>query len=150
MNRKIHYVGIGLLICIRSYSQQVTDTIRGLLLKEVTIISKTGLDSKNESKPMSSIDEYMEHLDKLNLIRRGNYACEPVINNMSEGRISVTIDGMKIFCACTDKMDPVSSYVEIENLSKMNIDAGIGGNPFATNSIGGSLDMKLFYQDDFN
>ena len=65
-------------------------------------------------------------------------------------RTSITIDGMKIFCACTDKMDPVTSYVEIENLSQMHIGSGIGGNPFATNSIGGSLDMKLFYQDDFN
>jgi iron complex outermembrane receptor protein len=50
---------------------------------------------------------------------------------------------MKIFCACTDKMDPVTSYVEIINLSKMNISSGIGGNPYASNSIGGSLDMKL-------
>lgn len=144
MGEKIFLVGIGLFYWLFSFSQQVTDTIKHIDLKEIEIVGKTGLDSKNESKPMSSVDEYMEQQGKINLIKRGSYACEPVINNMASERTSVTIDGMKIFCACTDKMDPISSYVEIINLSKMHISSGIGGNPYASNSIGGSLDMKLY------
>ena len=142
MINKILYVGLGLFYSMLTYAQEV-DSIKSINVKEVTIIGNIGLDSKNESKPMSSVDEYMEQQGKINLIKRGNYACEPVINNMTSERTSVTIDGMKIFCACTDKMDPVTSYVEITNLSKMHISPGIGGNPYSTNSIGGSLDMKL-------
>jgi iron complex outermembrane recepter protein len=142
MINKILYVGLGLFYCMLTHAQDV-DSIKSINVKEVTIIGNTGLDSKNESKPMSSVDEYMEQQGKISLIKRGNYACEPVINNMTSERTSVTIDGMKIFCACTDKMDPVTSYVEIINLSKMHISQGIGGNPYSTNSIGGSLDMKL-------
>jgi len=142
MINKILYVGFGLFYSMLAYAQEV-DSIKSISVKEVIIIGNTGLDSKNESKPMSSVDEYMEQQGKISLIKRGNYACEPVINNMTSERTSVTIDGMKIFCACTDKMDPVTSYVEITNLSKMHISPGIGGNPYSTNSIGGSLDMKL-------
>ena len=34
-------------------------------------------------------------------------------------RTVVTIDGMRSVGACTDKMDPVTSYVEVSNLSKL-------------------------------
>jgi iron complex outermembrane receptor protein len=141
MNKSIIFIIIGLLYCHISYSQQ--DSLQGLYLKEVTITGKSGLGSKNESKPLSSLDEYMDGQNNINLIKRGAYAWEPTINSMASERISVTIDGMKIFCACTDKMDPVSSYVEIINLNKIQVNSGISGNPYATNAIGGSLDLKL-------
>ena len=50
---------------------------------------------------------------------------------------------MKIFYACTDKMDPVTSYVESGNLQRIRLDSGLDGNPQATGNIGGSLDLKL-------
>jgi iron complex outermembrane receptor protein len=88
------------------------------------------------------------------MIKRGAYAWEPSINNMTTERISVTIDGMKIFHACTDRMDPVTSYVETVNLSKVSLGSGFDATPNATNSIGGSLDLKLnksgFCQDGFS
>jgi iron complex outermembrane recepter protein len=143
MKKKILVAGLGLFYFLISYSQQKEDSVKNINLKEVIIIGKSGLDSKKESKPLSSVDDYMEKQDKINMVKRGNYASEPLINNMASERTSVTIDGMKIFCACTDKMDPVTSYVEITNLSKMHISSGIGGNPYATNSIGGSINMKL-------
>jgi iron complex outermembrane recepter protein len=154
MNKKILCVGLGLFYGVFSYSQEREDSLKILKLKEVTIVGKTGLDSKSESKPLSSVDEYIENQGNISLVKRGNYASEPLINNMASERTSVTIDGMKIFCACTDKMDPVTSYVEIINLSKMHIGSGIGGNPYAANSIGGSIDMELhkagFHEKNWN
>ena len=50
---------------------------------------------------------------------------------------------MKIFYACTDKMDPVTSYVESGNLQSISLSSGLVGNPQATGNIGGSLDLKL-------
>lgn len=124
-------------------AQQKADSIKLHELKTVTIRAKSGLDSINESKPVAGIDEYMQKLSKVNPIKRGGYAWEATVNNMATERISVTLDGMKIFCACTDKMDPVTSYVEIENLDNIHVGSGIGGNLHGTNSIGGGLDLKL-------
>ena len=62
---------------------------------------------------------------------------------MQTERLSTTIDGMKIFYACTDKMDPVTSYVESGNLQSISLNSGLDGNPQATGNIGGSLDLKL-------
>lgn len=92
---------------------------------------------------LASIDEHIRALNKVDVVRRGSYAWEPVVNGMQTERLSTTIDGMKIFYACTDRMDPVTSYVESGNLQRISLDGGLDGNPQATGNIGGSIDLKL-------
>ncbi len=86
----------------------VTDSILPVHLEEVIVISSynKALEHKSHHKPLSTLDEYLESSKKVNMIKRGAYAWEPVLNDMSSERLSVTIDGMLIFGACTDKMDP--------------------------------------------
>ena len=113
-------------------------------LDEVVIVSDEGRGRKRSVKgQVASIDEHLGELRNVNLVRRGSYAWEPVVNNMQTERLSTTIDGMKIFYACTDKMDPVTSYVESGNLQSISLNSGLDGNPQATGNIGGSLDLKL-------
>ena len=113
-------------------------------LDEVVIVSETGQGRKRSAKgQVASIDEHLSELKNVSLVRRGSYAWEPVVNNMQTERLSTTIDGMKIFYACTDKMDPVTSYVESGNLQSISLNSGLDGNPQATGNIGGSLDLKL-------
>ena len=113
-------------------------------LDEVVIVSETGRGRKRSAKgQVASIDEHLSELKNVRLVRRGSYAWEPVVNNMQTERLSTTIDGMKIFYACTDKMDPVTSYVESGNLQSISLNSGLDGNPQATGNIGGSLDLKL-------
>src|ERR1035437_1370157 len=143
MEKAILIAGFCLGLSTFAPAQSKSDSIKTQQLKEVTVNGKTGLDSINESKPLSSIDEYIQKLPKVNPIKRGGYAWEATVNNMATERISVTLDGMKIFCACTDKMDPVTSYVEILNLDNIQVGSGLSGNLHGANSIGGGLDLKL-------
>ena len=125
----------------------LSDTVahtKGQNLDEVVIVSEGGLNKKRSVKgQVTSIDEHLSQLKNVNLVRRGSYAWEPVVNNMQTERLSTTIDGMKIFYACTDKMDPVTSYVESGNLQTISLNSGLDGNPQATGNIGGSLDLRL-------
>ena len=125
----------------------LSDTVttdRAQNLDEVVIVSEAGRGRKRSVKgQVASIDEHLSELKNVSLIRRGSYAWEPVVNNMQTERLSTTIDGMKIFYACTDKMDPVTSYVESGNLQSISLNSGLDGNPQATGNIGGSLDLKL-------
>ena len=119
-------------------------TDRAQNLDEVVIVSDAGHGRKRSVKgQVASIDEHLSELQHVSLVRRGSYAWEPVVNNMQTERLSTTIDGMKIFYACTDKMDPVTSYVESGNLQSISLNSGLDGNPQATGNIGGSLDLKL-------
>ena len=121
------------------------DTVaRETTIDEVVVSSFARKGSKTAVKgSLASIDEHLLALDKVTAVRRGAYAWEPVVNSMQSERLSTTIDGMKIFYACTDKMDPVTSYVESGNLQRISLDNGLDGNPQATGNIGGSIDLKL-------
>ncbi len=128
---------------VRTMSDTVA-TEKAQNLDEVVIVSEAGRGRKRSAKgQVASIDEHLSELRHVNLVRRGSYAWEPVVNNMQTERLSTTIDGMKIFYACTDKMDPVTSYVESGNLQSISLNSGLDGNPQATGNIGGSLDLKL-------
>ena len=128
---------------VRTMSDTVA-TEKAQNLDEVVIVSEAGRGRKRSVKgQVASIDEHLSELKNVNLVRRGSYAWEPVVNNMQTERLSTTIDGMKIFYACTDKMDPVTSYVESGNLQSISLNSGLDGNPQATGNIGGSLDLKL-------
>ena len=131
-----------LLLSILSYSDTIATS--SSLIDEVVVVSKAGEGRKRSVKgQVASIDEHLSELSHVNLVRRGSYAWEPVVNNMATERVSTTIDGMKIFYACTDKMDPVTSYVESSNLQSILLNSGLNGNPQSTGNIGGSLDLKL-------
>ena len=112
-------------------------------LDEVVVVSRGQGGKRSAKGQVATIDEHLKELDHVELVRRGSYAWEPMVNNMQTERLSTTIDGMKIFYACTDKMDPVTSYVESGNLQSIRLSSGLNGNPQATGNIGGALDLKL-------
>jgi len=89
---------------------------------------------------LNSTDDVMQKSDGISLQRRGNYALEPSIRGMSAGQIGVVVDGMKIFSACVDRMDPVTAYVEVENLRKMEVSKG-SFDMTQTSGIGGTINM---------
>ncbi len=159
-NLKLLSIAVAFLISTAGYSQEetskectdtcseqcsgvCTDSLKIHQLNEVLIISpKKKLAYQRESKPLSSVDEYLEKSQQVTMIKRGAYAWEPTINNMASERLSVTIDGMRIFAACTDKMDPVTSYVDVSNLSKVTVASGQKGSEHGA-CIGGAIDLKL-------
>ena len=107
-------------------------------LEEIIVLSAT----KNTVKdPLTSIESHLKQGKGIDMIQRGNYAWEPTLNTMATERISVTIDGMHIFNACTDKMDPITSYVETANLQQVSILSGQQGSQFGP-TLGGSVNLQ--------
>lgn len=76
----------------------------------------------------------------ISLIRRGNFAQEASLRGMSGGQIAVTIDGMKMHSACVDKMDPITAYIEPENLRQLEVSTG-SGDVSAAQTQGGTLNL---------
>lgn len=115
------------------------DTI--IVLNEVKLISATKKKIETAMKMAVSVDDFLASSSSISFIKRGAYAWEPLLNNMSTERSVVTIDGMHIFGACTDKMDPVTSYLESNTLSSIDIKSGQEGSLHGA-TIAGSIDLK--------
>lgn len=111
------------------------------LLDEIAVIAKVKEKIKTDLKMSVSVDEYLASSEQISFIKRGAYAWEPLLNNMSTERSTLTIDGMHIFGACTDKMDPITSYVESNNLAAVDIQSGQEGGMHGS-TIAGSIDLK--------
>src|SRR5690606_15072984 len=120
------------------------DSIVPIDLGEVILISShiRNLEHRSQPNPLSFLDQYLEDSKKVSMVKRGAYAWEPMLNDMESQRLSITIDGMRIFGACTDKMDPITSYVDVSNLSQVQVQSGQQGTRHG-NTIGGSLDLRL-------
>lgn len=116
-----------------------SDSTKVLEEVEVTAVAKRKIET--ELKMAVSVDEFLASSDNISFIKRGAYAWEPLLNNMSTERSTVTIDGMHIFGACTDKMDPVTSYVESNNLSAIDVTSGQEGSLHGA-TVAGSIDLK--------
>ena len=138
---------IGLLfVTVNAYSQRDTNKKRDTIiapiqLKEVVLSTQIDAKIQNQLKKSSTIDELLSTSESISFIKRGAYAWEPLLNNMSSERSSITIDGMHIFGACTDKMDPITSYMESNSIDDIEIQSGQEGNMQGA-TIAGSIDLK--------
>ncbi len=142
--KKLTILCVGLLFSTLTIAQE-TSTIKEqdtTKLEEIIIIGRRKLSNYRQEKTLSSIDNYLEKSNRITMIKRGNYAWEPALNNMVSDRLAITIDGMQIFGACTDKMDPITSYVDVSNLEKVVINSGQEGTENA-HSVGGGIDLRL-------
>lgn len=139
----IHFVIIFAVLRL-SYAQISSkvekDSLKAISLKEVIVIGNSKHSIDDRGKLLKNIDEHLFCSSKVNSVRRGAYAWEASLNSMSSERSVITIDGMHIFGACTDKMDPITSYVETNNLSEIQIFSGQEGN--LSGSIAGSILLK--------
>jgi len=142
MKNFILFIGLCFFVPKMSIAQEKpVDTITPKDLKEVIVIGKKAQLYQKQAKPLATIDEYLQQSTKVDMIRRGSYAWEPMVNSMTTERTLVTIDGMRVFGACTDKMDPITSYVEVSNLSEATIQSGQQGACHGS-TIGGSIDLQ--------
>jgi len=135
--------------CINSCSH---DSLWTVCLAEVKIAPGSGDGDPvlNFYRPNKSFttEDILSRVPALSLTRRSSFGQEPGIRALSGSRINVTLDGMKMFGACTDKMDPVSIYVEPQNLESFEVGTGACGAEHGS-TFGGSLNMKL-KDPDFN
>lgn len=121
------------------------DTLRTIVVREVVVEADPLLKSWRLNRPLSSsgsVDDLMR-LGGLTLIQRANgFAGEASMLGLRGGQMNTSIDGMKIHAACVDKMDPSTAYVEIDNLSTLDVSSDATDLRYGQN-LGGSVNFTL-------
>ncbi len=119
--------------------------IKSVELEEVCIITD---GDKNQafgffrSSKLSSTEDILARMPGVNLTKRGAYGLEPGLRNYNGAQSNLVIDGMRMYGACTDKMDPISIYIEPGNLQSIDVAHGASGAQ-AGSTIGGQINMKM-------
>lgn len=128
------------------FGQSDSFETKEVVLKEILIQQNQGQSNQKQLAPEKHVQSVTDHLLNkvagVTMIKRGNYAWEPGIRGLTNGQIVTTIDGMAIFGACTDRMDPASSYIEPTNLKSVAISYG-SSDMASGNNIGGGLDFRI-------
>lgn len=120
---------------------QLRDSAHAIVLHQIMISKKDGeAEAEDGQRPMSSIDEYVAAAPSLTLMSRGVFGKEPILRGMNTDRLSVMVDGMPVMYACIGKMDPATSYVESNNLDRIEVQSG--GEELAYSSNPGTLNLK--------
>lgn len=131
-----------------AFSQTLADTAAAVKLLKTVVVCEHGRQGAGEAfdfyktSKLSSTEDILQRMQGVNLTRRGAFGMEPMLRHYSAGQMNLTLDGMKIAGACTDKMDPASIYVEPVNLESIEMMQGAGGS-FLGSTIGGSLNLQL-------
>jgi iron complex outermembrane receptor protein len=122
------------------------DSSKTIQLTEIVVHSKTPAhytaNHYYKLNGAATLEEMMSRVPQLSLVRRGSYGMEPTIRSFNGGQINVLIDGMRIYGACTDKMDPATIYIEPVNLENLQVQTGMNGFVNGS-SIGGTVNMKM-------
>lgn len=142
------YSFVCFFITLNLWGQKVPkdSTVKAITLDEICVQDLS--DEKNQSfdfhkhSKLATTEDVLSRMQGVNLIKRGAYGLEPTLRNYSSGQTNLTIDGMRIYGACTDKMDPVSIYVEPTNLSSIQVLHGASGSANGS-TIGGQINMQL-------
>jgi iron complex outermembrane recepter protein len=100
----------------------------------------TGLYSDARTRP---VEDHLSHIPGMDLVSRANFAKDPVIRGQRDGRITVTIDGMRMTPACVDGMDPLTAYIEPDNLQAVEINRGQDAREGGASGTGGSVNFAM-------
>ena len=133
-----------ILLGLQPPIESSTDTIGVMDARTVTVMAEPGSEARFTGVPSTStvsVDELLTNGSAM-LIRRAAMAGEAIVGGLRGGQVALTIDGMKVHSACVDKMDPATAYVELENLSSLEMSSGASDLRYGAN-LGGALTFRM-------
>ena len=138
-----------LMVATGIQAQNVTDTIsletveiRDSLIKRTPFVSTQVTKELMQSLSTRDVGDYLRSIPNVAGIRKGGGAIDPVVRGFKFSQLNVVMDGgMKIENGCPNRMDPVSSHVEVEELSQIIVVKG----PYLLNygpALGGVINLQ--------
>jgi iron complex outermembrane recepter protein len=97
---------------------EITDS----LIRRTPFVSDKISRSQLLSVSVSDVGDYLRGVPNVSGIRKGGGAIDPVVRGFKFSQLNVVMDGgIKIENGCPNRMDPVSSHVEAEDIDKINV-----------------------------
>ena len=86
--------------------------------------------------------DLLKNINGVNAIRRGGHGLDPVIRGQSDQRLNTFLDGAMVYGACSAKMDPASTYANVNNYDSVTVIKGTQSVLFGAGGPGGIVSFK--------
>ena len=137
MRGLILWGGIVFSACTTTWAAADSDTV--ITLEQIEVKAAKPLQPDVVSP---SVENRLTDNPSVTLIRRGPSAPEPVVRGSSWNDALVTLDGARVQCACTDHMDPLTSYMGGNTLAGIVVNAGSSALASGTPTLG-NVNLRL-------
>ena len=133
-----------LLLPTSLWAQESADTakIERRTLPDVTVLSSRKDYEREVEDPSGNINLQLSKINGLNLISRGNFGREVIYRGQQGKRMQIRIDGMRVMSACTDRMDPITSYLGVGQVQNAQVFSASQGRSSGA-GLAGNVNLKL-------
>lgn len=141
-----HIAYLTAVVTIPEDSQTIIFWLRPTTLVGESVLIYARKSGVEQSFSYGASEEVIAEAKGVEMNKRAAFGWEPVIRGQSDGRVQINLNGMRATSACVDKMDPATSYIEIENLK--SVDVSQSGFDLSNGAvIGGSVTLNAFEAD---
>ena len=139
MNR-LFYI-FSLIFVINVSAEELTDIQISSPVMDKATISNEAIEEIDTRNAVDGGD-LLKNINGVNAIRRGGHGLDPVIRGQSDQRLNTFLDGAMVYGACSAKMDPASTYANVNNYDSVTVIKGTQSVLFGAGGPGGVVSFK--------
>jgi iron complex outermembrane receptor protein len=140
MNRLLLFIFSAVFITNIS-AEELTDIQISSPVMDKATISNEAIEEIDTRNAVDGGD-LLKNINGVNTIRRGGHGLEAVIRGQSDQRLNTFLDGAMVYGACSAKMDPASTYANVNNYDSVTVIKGTQSVLFGAGGPGGIVSFK--------
>ena len=140
MNRLLFFIFCTIFITNVS-AEDLTDIQISSPVMDKATISNEAIEEVDTRNAVDGGD-LLKNINGVNAIRRGGHGLDPVIRGQSDQRLNTFLDGAMVYGACSSKMDPASTYANVNNYDSVTVIKGTQSVLFGAGGPGGAVSFK--------
>ena len=122
-------------------AEELTDIQISSPVMDKATISNEAIEEVDTRNAVDGGD-LLKNINGVNTIRRGGHGLEAVIRGQSDSRLNTFLDGAMVYGACSSKMDPASTYANVNNYDSVTVIKGTQSVLFGAGGPGGIVSFK--------
>ncbi len=135
------YFIISLVFVLNVSAEELTDIQISSPVMDKATISNEAIEEIDTRNAVDGGD-LLKNINGINTIRRGGHGLDAVIRGQSDQRLNTFLDGAMVYGACSSKMDPASTYANVNNYDSVTVIKGTQSVIFGSGGPGGIISFK--------
>ena len=140
MNRLLFFV-FSITLITNVLAEDLSDIQISSPVMDKATISNEAIEEVDTRNAVDGGD-LLRNINGVNTIRRGGHGLDPVIRGQSDQRLNTFLDGAMVYGACSSKMDPASTYANVNNYDSVTVIKGTQSVLFGAGGPGGAVSFK--------